>query len=136
MKLDFFENRRVRQIFTLVLLVGSLSCMFPPQHPTFQWWAAQAAVVSVSYVGLGLIFLMYNKFRLMFVCFGCSAVICFFKNETESANQIPSYWPPRKPEIGLLLEFPQHPEFLIRNLEKDELIQTPEQFSVCISGSF
>jgi hypothetical protein len=133
MKLDFFENRRVRQIFTLVLLISSLACMFPPQHPAFQWWAAQTVAIAVSYIGLGLIFLMYNKFRLMFVCFGCSAVICFFKNETESANQIPTYWPPRKTESGFLFQFPQHPEFLIRDLEKDEFKQTPEQFSVCIS---
>lgn len=71
----------------------------------------------------------------MFVCFGCSAVICFFKNETEGANQIPTYWPPRKTEIGFLLESPQHPEDLIRYREKNELIQTLKQFSVCIPGT-
>lgn len=55
--------------------------MFPPQQPAFQWWADQAFIIALSYLFFGLFFLIINKPRLMFVCFGCSAAISFFKNE-------------------------------------------------------
>jgi hypothetical protein len=56
--------------------------MFPPQEEIFQQIAAWAVQIAALMVGLGLAFLFLDKTRLMFVCFGCSAAICFFKNET------------------------------------------------------
>jgi hypothetical protein len=88
MNVRFFDNRRVRQGLTIVSLAGSLACIFPPQHPAFQWWAECAAFVALGFLLLGLFFLIINKSRLMFVCLGCSAAICFFKNElSEKASQ-------------------------------------------------
>jgi hypothetical protein len=81
MNVRFFDNRRVRQGLTILSLAGSLACIFPPQHPAFQWWAEHAVFVALGFVLLGLFFLIINKSRLMFVCLGCSAAICFFKNE-------------------------------------------------------
>lgn len=124
--LNIFEHRRIRQVFTILMLAGSLACMFPPQHPFFQWWASQTVAIVATYVGVGLVFLMYNNFRLMFVCFGCSAAICFFKNETESAHKGPSYFP-TPPESGNLLFQSQHqsPD-VFRDLVKYESDKTPK----------
>lgn len=93
MNVSIFDNRRVRQGLTVLLLAGSLACIFPPGLPVFQWWAGRAVFVSASFLLLGLFFLTINKSRLMFVCMGCSAAICFFKNEmNEKAhlNHIPT----------------------------------------------
>lgn len=81
MNVSIFDNRRVRQGLTIVLLVGSLACIFPPKHPAFQWWAAHAVFVAFGFLLAGLFFLIVNKSRLMFVCLGCSAAISFIKNE-------------------------------------------------------
>lgn len=81
MNVRFFDNRRVRQGLTIASLAGSLACIFPPQHPAFQWWAEKSVFVALGFLLLGLFFLIINKSRLMFVCLGCSAAICFFKNE-------------------------------------------------------
>lgn len=93
MDVSIFDNRRVRQGLTVMLLTGSLACIFPPNLPAFQWWAERAAFVAAGFLLLGLFFLTINKSRLMFVCLGCSAAICFFKNEiSEKAhlNTLPS----------------------------------------------
>ncbi len=76
-----FDHRRVRQLLTIALLSGTLLCIFPPRQPFFEWWAGQAFNIALSYLFFGLFFLIINKPRLMFVCFGCSAAISFFKNE-------------------------------------------------------
>ncbi len=81
MNVSFFDNRRVRQILTIIMLFGALTCIFPPMHPSFHWWAKQAVFVALGYLCAGLFFLIINNPRLMFVCLGCSAAICFFKNE-------------------------------------------------------
>ena len=46
-----------------------------------QWWADQAFYIALGYLLFGLFFLIIDKPRLMFVCFGCSAAISFSKNE-------------------------------------------------------
>jgi hypothetical protein len=55
--------------------------MFPPDNPATIWWADHAVYVALGYLALGMVFLMTNKTRLMFVCLGCSAAISLFKNE-------------------------------------------------------
>lgn len=82
MRLKVFDHARVRQLLTIALLSGTLLCIFPPQLPSFQWWAGQAFYIAVGYLLFGLFFLIIDNPRLMFVCFGCSAAISFFKNET------------------------------------------------------
>ncbi|MCB0543493.1 MAG: hypothetical protein KDC70_08245, partial [Saprospiraceae bacterium] len=77
----FFDNRRVRQGLTILMLFGALACIFPPMHPAFYWWASHAVYVALGYLLAGLFFLIIDNPRLMFVCLGCSAAICFFKNE-------------------------------------------------------
>ena len=81
-----FDHRRVRQFLTIALLCGTLLCMFPPQQPAFQWWADQAFIIALSFLLFGLFFLIINKPRLMFVCFGCSAAISFYKNEAPQTS--------------------------------------------------
>ncbi len=81
MNVSFFDNRRVRQVLTVLMLFGALTCIFPPFHPAFRWWADQAVFVALGYLLAALFFLIIDNARLMFVCLGCSAAICFFKNE-------------------------------------------------------
>ena len=86
MSFQVFEHARVRQLLTIALLSGTLLCIFPPQQPAFQWWADQAFYIALGYLLFGLFFLIVDKPRLMFVCFGCSAAICFFKNEAPQST--------------------------------------------------
>lgn len=81
MSFQVFDHARVRQLLTIALLSGTLLCIFPPQQPSFQWWAEQAFYIALGYLLFGLFFLIIDKPRLMFVCLGCSAAISFFKNE-------------------------------------------------------
>lgn len=81
MSFQVFDHARVRQLLTIALLSGTLLCIFPPQQPSLQWWAEQAFYIALGYLLFGLFFLIIDKPRLMFVCFGCSAAISFFKNE-------------------------------------------------------
>ncbi len=99
MDVRFFDNRRVRQLLTVLLLAGSLICIFPPNLPVFQWWAAHASFVAMGFLLVGIFFLIINKSRLMFVCLGCSAAICFFKNEmNEKSHATDSSFQLVKPE--------------------------------------
>ena len=81
MNLTFLDHRRIRQVLTLLLLTGALTCMFPPKQPTFEWWAAHAVGAALGYLALGLFFLTIDRTRLMLVCFGCSAAISFYYHE-------------------------------------------------------
>ena len=86
MHFTVFDNRRVRQVLTILMLFGALTCIFLPAHPAFRWWAGVAVFVALGYLLFGLFFLIIDNPRLMFVCLGCSAAICFFKNEMGEGN--------------------------------------------------
>jgi hypothetical protein len=76
------NRSRIRQMTTLVLLMGAMLCIFPPRHTWFQWWAAQALYVALGYLALAMLLLILDRQRLMFVCLGCTAAISFFHHET------------------------------------------------------
>lgn len=77
----FFNNHRIRQLTVILLLVGTLACIFPIQYPQAQWWMSHNQWVAVAYVFIGLFFLVIDNRRLMFASFGCSAAICFYAIE-------------------------------------------------------
>jgi len=97
MNFNFLDHRLVRQTLTILFLPGALTCIFPLPYPVFLWWSQHAVLVALGYLLVGLCFLFINKTRLMFVCFGCSAAISFFKNETGN------HWPPAKTSGQTLL---------------------------------
>lgn len=121
MNVSFFDNRRVRQSLTVLLLAGSLVCIFPPNLPAFVWWADHAAYVAVGFLMAGLFFLIINNQRLMFVCLGCSAAICFFKNELGDGQtgmrhtNPPFYLPDSSP-----LKKPDPNSFFLKPVPPDE----------------
>jgi endonuclease/exonuclease/phosphatase (EEP) superfamily protein YafD len=86
MNLDFLDHARVRQILSLLLLVGAMLSIFPPDSYTLKWWSSHAELISLIYLVVGLFFLVINKSRLMFVCLGCSFVIAFYINETTNSK--------------------------------------------------
>jgi endonuclease/exonuclease/phosphatase (EEP) superfamily protein YafD len=88
MNLDFLDHARVRQILSLLLLIGAMLSIFPPDSYTIKWWSSRAELISLAYLGIGLLFLVFNKSRLMFVSLGCSAAIAFFINETTNSKII------------------------------------------------
>lgn len=96
---SILDHRRIRQLITLVLILCVLICMFPPEEAFYQQFAAHNVHIAVGMVGLGLVFLITDKIRLMFVCFGCSAAICFFKNETALRQQLS-----KVPSIGHIID--------------------------------
>lgn len=77
----FFENPRVRQITTILLMLGVFACIFPSEQTVLQWWAAQAHWIALAYLVLGLFFLTLDNKKLMMVSMGCSAAICFYEIE-------------------------------------------------------
>jgi hypothetical protein len=79
--MNILDHRRVRQGLTLVFLTATLLCIFPPEHPAFQWWSAQAPFVTFGFLTLALCAFFINRLRLMFVCLGCSAAISFYHTE-------------------------------------------------------
>lgn len=74
-------EQRVRQATIILFQLGAVACIFPNQNYYLQWWADQSLYIAIAYLVLGLLFLLINWPRLMFVCMGCSAVICFFYHE-------------------------------------------------------
>lgn len=115
MNVSFFDNRRVRQGLTILMLFGALTCIFPPMHPAFRWWAGVAVFVALAYLLFGLFFLIINNPRLMFVCLGCSAAICFFKNELGDDNPRAKHTnPPFYPTDSLYPKPPNPDSFFIK----------------------
>ena len=112
MSLLVFDHARVRQLLTLAMLSGTLICIFPPQQPAFRWWAEQSFFIALGYLLFGLFFLIVDKPRLMFVCFGCSAAICFFKNEAPR-QMLPPMHSMRPQREGYLLLCCREEEFVI-----------------------
>lgn len=47
--------------------------------------------VALVYLGMGMIFLMVNEERLMFVCLGCSMAIALYINETKQPQRPTSF---------------------------------------------
>jgi hypothetical protein len=78
----YIDKPLIRQVFTLCCLAGAIACIFPLPHPFFQVWRTYSAQISLGYLFLGLVFLMFNRPRLMLACFGCSAAISFYFYET------------------------------------------------------
>lgn len=66
---------------TIVLMLGVCGCIFPADQPGLLWWSMQAHWIALVYMLLGLCFLAINNKRLMMVCMGCSAAICFYELE-------------------------------------------------------
>ncbi len=83
MSFSFFDRLAVRQIMTLLLLSGALLTMFPHAFLPYEGWADRVQWVAAAYLIVGLFFLVINRVRLMFVCFGCSAAISFFYHEAK-----------------------------------------------------
>jgi endonuclease/exonuclease/phosphatase (EEP) superfamily protein YafD len=86
MQLAISTNRRFRQILTLLLVFGSLLCMFPPESYSLRWWSGHAQIIVLGYLGLAMIFLIARQERLMFVCLGCCAAMAFYLNESVNAR--------------------------------------------------
>jgi hypothetical protein len=82
MHITLFDHRRIRQAIAILLLSGTLLCIFPPDQPQMLYWANNAVYVALGYLSMGLFFFFINRTRLMYVCMGCSAAICFYYLET------------------------------------------------------
>jgi hypothetical protein len=76
----FFGHTRIRQLLTLSFVGTTLLCIIP-EYPLTRWWNEQAEVIALVTFLLSLFFLVIDKSRLMFVCIGCSAAICFYHVE-------------------------------------------------------
>ena len=81
MKIFILDRRRTRQLATFLLLSGPIVCIFPAPNPLMRSWAGSVVFVCLGYLLLGLLFFLVNRARLMFVCMGCCAAICFFHLE-------------------------------------------------------
>ncbi len=126
MNVSIFDNRRVRQGLTILFLLGSLTSIFPPKHPAFQWWAERAVFVALGLLFIGLFFLTLNKSRLMFVCLGCSAAICFFEIETQEKS-VRQLTPPYLPPLDSSFQMRTRPDsFLFKPATSDESSKTSQ----------
>jgi hypothetical protein len=73
---------RLTQVFTLLLLAITLVTIFPPQTAWALWCSAHAVWVSLTLLNAGLVFFVFGRIRLAFVCLGYAAAISFWLFET------------------------------------------------------
>lgn len=85
------------EILVLLFLgLGVVVCLFPNFFPGIQVGANYAIQIMLFYLFLALLFLILKQRRLMFISFGCCAILCVFLKhslnieEHEAKSQLPS----------------------------------------------
>lgn len=61
-----------------LIILGALVCIFPPEFFIFKMSAQFAVQIMLSYLAIGLLFLIVGHRKLMFTSFACCAGLCLF----------------------------------------------------------
>ena len=83
----FLQNKHLYKVTVLALWVVAVYAILATMNwvqPSYSIRIAQ--FISFIYLALGLFFLVVNKFRMLMICFGCSAAISFLVNEMTIAS--------------------------------------------------
>ncbi len=71
---------------SVLIILGALVCVFPPDFFIFKMSARFAVQIMLSYLALGLIFLSFKSYKLMFTSFACCAGLCLFLKYTTNSD--------------------------------------------------
>ena len=73
-------------IFGIGLVTSAGLVIFPPDWLLLKWGANFAFQFLLGYLALGLLFFAVHQTRLMFVCFGCTAVLSLYLKYASNPN--------------------------------------------------
>lgn len=80
------NSKYIHQTLSVLIILGVLVCVFTPDFFIFKKGAKFAVQIMLSYLALGLVFLMFKSYRLMFTSFACCAVLCLFLKYTTNSE--------------------------------------------------
>ncbi len=70
--------RPIQLILTTLIVLGVIICIFTPNYLLFKIGASFANQIMLSYLALGLVFLMLKQTKLAFTSFACCGCLCLF----------------------------------------------------------
>ncbi len=68
-------------LVSLAIILGVLFCILPLEGFVFKWWKDHAMLLSLIYLGAGVLFFVFSSIRLTMVSFAACAALCLFLNE-------------------------------------------------------
>ncbi len=84
------SNKWVEMFLLVCLIVGATLTIYTPEIPFIQNGVRYAHLILFSFLLVGLIFMMYDRSRLMFVSLGCCAALSLFlKNASNDRLTLP-----------------------------------------------
>ncbi|MEM1319963.1 MAG: endonuclease/exonuclease/phosphatase family protein [Bacteroidota bacterium] len=81
-----FNYKSVQWGLSLLIIAGALICIFTPNYFLFKMGASFAIHIMLSYLVLGIFFLIIRQPRLMFTSFACCAGLCMFLKYASNAD--------------------------------------------------
>ena len=83
---DIHAYTWLERIIAVLLFVGVLLCIYPPDYPIIKVWAKYSPLITIGYWVLGLLFLILRQNRLTMIAFICCGFMCIFlKNASNQA---------------------------------------------------
>ncbi len=82
----FLNLKYIHLLLSASIILGALVCVFPADLFLFKKGAEFAAQIMLSYMVLGLVFLMFKNYKLMFTSFTCCAALCLFLKYTTNSE--------------------------------------------------
>lgn len=70
---------------TIVIVFGTLLCVFPSEGIFFKWWEEHTFIIMIGFLATGLLFFILNSKRLMLVSFAACAGLCLLLNDRTQA---------------------------------------------------
>lgn len=89
MMAKFINQKYITHSLSLFLLLGLAISVLPFDHFVFKIGAHYSVQIMLSYLLLGLTFLMLKGYRLMYISFACCAVLCLFLKYTTNSDISP-----------------------------------------------
>lgn len=75
------KGSTIRFALSFLLVFGALFFIFTPNYLFFKWASNFTVHVMLGYLALGLLSMMVNEPKLMFINFACCALLCIFLNK-------------------------------------------------------
>lgn len=89
MTAKFLNQKYIINSLSAIFILGLAFCILPLDHFTFKIGAHYSVQAMLSYLALGLVFMMFKGYRLMYVSFACCAVLCLFLKYTTNSDISP-----------------------------------------------
>ena len=84
------NSKYVHLFLSTLIVLGALICVFPLDFFLFKIGAQFAVQIMLLYLVLGLAFLMFKSYKLMFTSFACCAALCLFLKYTTNSEMAPA----------------------------------------------